>query len=82
MVEVGFDPELQRLNFEVDLPAGSGFPHPKSGQDWAVYASEPCSWRHTNSPSEVTCLELLAALLTVCGIFFCNQAFDVLTICV
>ena len=48
VVEVRFDPELKRLNIEVDFPPGSRFPHPESGQDCAVYDSEPRSWRHMN----------------------------------
>ncbi len=43
VVEVRFDPELKRLNFEVDFPPGSRFPHPERGQDCAVYDSEPRS---------------------------------------
>lgn len=32
----------------MDFPQGSRFPHPESGQDCAVYDSEPRSWRHMN----------------------------------
>ena len=48
VVEVRFDPELKRLNIEVDFPPGSRFPHPDTGQASPVYDSEPRSWRHMN----------------------------------
>jgi transposase len=48
VVEVRFDPKLKRLNIEVDLPPGSRFPHPETGQPSPVYDSEPRSWRHLN----------------------------------
>lgn len=48
VVEVRFDPELKRLNIDVDFPPGSRFPHPETGQPCPVYDSEPRSWRHLN----------------------------------
>ncbi len=48
VVEVRFDPELKRLNIEVDFLPGSRFPHPESGRNCAVYDSERRSWRHLN----------------------------------
>ena len=46
VVEVRFDPELKRLDIKVDFPPGSCFQQPKSGQNCAVYESEPRSRRH------------------------------------
>jgi hypothetical protein len=43
VVEERFDPELKRLNIEVDFPPGSRFPHPDTGQPSPVYDSEPRS---------------------------------------
>jgi hypothetical protein len=48
VVGVRFDPELKRLDIEVDFPPGSRFPHPDTGQASPVYDSEPRSWRHMN----------------------------------
>jgi transposase len=48
VVGVRFDPELKRLNIDVDFPPGSRFPHPETGQPGPVYDSEPRSWRHLN----------------------------------
>jgi transposase len=48
VVAVRFDPELKRLNIDVDFPPGSRFPHPESGELRAVYDTEARSWRHLN----------------------------------
>lgn len=48
VVGVRFDPELKRLDLDLDFPPGSRFPHPETGQAAPVYDTEPRSWRHLN----------------------------------
>lgn len=48
VVDVRFDPELRRLDIDLDFPPGSRFPHPESGKDCTVYDTEQRSWRHLN----------------------------------
>ena len=40
VVEVRSDPELKRLNIEVDFPPGSRFPHPESGPCGSVIGDQ------------------------------------------
>lgn len=48
VMDVRFDTELRRLEIDLDLPPGSRFPQPESGQDCPVYDTEMRSWRHLN----------------------------------
>jgi transposase len=48
VVGVRFDPELKRLDLDLDFPPGSRFPHPETVQAAPVYDTEPRSWRHLN----------------------------------
>ena len=48
VVEIGFDPELKRLNITLDFPLGSRFAHLETGQPSPVYDCAPRSWRHLN----------------------------------
>jgi hypothetical protein len=48
VVDVRFDPELKRLDIDLDLPPRSSFPHPDGGEPCSVYDTEQRSWRHMN----------------------------------
>ena len=48
VVDIRFDPELKRLDIDLDYPPGSRFNHPESGQPCSVYDSQMRTWRHLN----------------------------------
>jgi transposase len=48
VVDVRFDPELKRLEIDLDFPPGSRFAHPDTGEPTAVYDTDKRSWRHLN----------------------------------